>query len=514
MEELVGFARTLNTIHGLILQINNFLEYGNESTRDTSTVQGTLNKLNDIIAKFNLIDFAQVAVTDAYGRLHTAPFSTDEWLKAYVDPDVENPTVYLKHLYNPVDETTEAVDMNTNAEDRLILEELIPDDTGHIVSKNTKTVTLPSGIKKISADSGSYTAGTTQAAFEIKSADEWLSTSIEGNVLEIAHDEAQSAVNTKGLLSDSNPTFGSSFVVPKIAIDNKGHVQTLEEYILTLPKGSLTNGTGNVVTGLTFTPETGALVEIKDSAGNLVLGVYDSTSSGSILAEDSIAVAIAKTNTTLQTTKIELENSISALDIKNTTEHNTLQSNIDRVTNDLSSLISSNNQEHVALQSDIDVVANDLSNLINSNNQEHNTLQSNIDTLANNSTELQRDIEELQSQNNEQAEKISALQEANKTLEQIIVDLTERIEALEPVPIIEFTINDTSYQAEEGMTWAEWCDSSYNTDSFQVIETMNESLIYDSDAHYKVVNSWVKAIVSTAVIIEGYHYRTSDQASA
>lgn len=31
--------------------------------------------------------------------------------------------------------------------------------------------------------------------------------------------------------------------------------------------------------------------------------------------------------------------------------------------------------------------------------------------------------------------------------------------------LIDFTINGTAYQAEQGMTWAEWCDSSYNTAS-------------------------------------------------
>lgn len=29
--------------------------------------------------------------------------------------------------------------------------------------------------------------------------------------------------------------------------------------------------------------------------------------------------------------------------------------------------------------------------------------------------------------------------------------------------IISFTIDGTSYQAEEGMTWEQWVDSSYNT---------------------------------------------------
>lgn len=31
--------------------------------------------------------------------------------------------------------------------------------------------------------------------------------------------------------------------------------------------------------------------------------------------------------------------------------------------------------------------------------------------------------------------------------------------------LISFTIDGTSYQAEEGMTWAQWVNSSYNTDS-------------------------------------------------
>ena len=31
---------------------------------------------------------------------------------------------------------------------------------------------------------------------------------------------------------------------------------------------------------------------------------------------------------------------------------------------------------------------------------------------------------------------------------------------------ISFTIEGTSYQAEEGMTWKEWINSDYNTDGF------------------------------------------------
>lgn len=45
-----------------------------------------------------------------------------------------------------------------------------------------------------------------------------------------------------------------------------------------------------------------------------------------------------------------------------------------------------------------------------------------------------------------------------------------------PIPvIITFTIDSTSYQAEEGMTWEEWCNSSYNTTSLSIIYGMVES---------------------------------------
>jgi hypothetical protein len=46
------------------------------------------------------------------------------------------------------------------------------------------------------------------------------------------------------------------------------------------------------------------------------------------------------------------------------------------------------------------------------------------------------------------------------------VFFTRRGKAVERVATISFTIAGTSYQAEEGMTWAEWVSSSYNTAGF------------------------------------------------
>lgn len=76
MEELIGFARSLNTIHGLILKINHLLEFNDTQTRRDDTVQGLINKMNDCIAKINDLTPNQFTIIDSYGRIHSAPIST------------------------------------------------------------------------------------------------------------------------------------------------------------------------------------------------------------------------------------------------------------------------------------------------------------------------------------------------------------------------------------------------------------------------------------------------------
>lgn len=71
MQELIGFARTFNTIHGLILKINDLLELNDPLTRDTKTLQGCINVLNDIIYKFDELEFNKILVTDQSGRIIT-----------------------------------------------------------------------------------------------------------------------------------------------------------------------------------------------------------------------------------------------------------------------------------------------------------------------------------------------------------------------------------------------------------------------------------------------------------
>lgn len=218
-EELNGFARELNTIHGLILKINYMLLYGDSFTRDQSTVQGCINVLNDIIAKFEFINPGEIMTVDSYGRIHSTPYTTsqeydnfnfgklkangvpetieateDRWIRLDINPDAAHPLITFKHEFTEAadSQTTTTADKNNgdgdgnNAYDDDVLKFYTPivDTTGHIVGHNIETVTLPYSYKfykttghstnettdldttqdTVSADGATVTAGTPVAA--------------------------------------------------------------------------------------------------------------------------------------------------------------------------------------------------------------------------------------------------------------------------------------------------------------------------------------------------------------
>lgn len=76
----------------------------------------------------------------------------------------------------------------------------------------------------------------------------------------------------------------------------------------------------------------------------------------------------------------------------------------------------------------------------------------------------------------------------------------------EEASLISFTIDGTSYQAEEGMTWGEWVESEYNTDGFIIFNSIyvgNDSYVIEVDTEdYAVVEEY---------IIEGYAYNLASR---
>jgi hypothetical protein len=70
-----------------------------------------------------------------------------------------------------------------------------------------------------------------------------------------------------------------------------------------------------------------------------------------------------------------------------------------------------------------------------------------------------------------------------------------------PVVLISFTINGTSYQAEDGMDWRDWCSSKYNTNGYYPYSTT----VYITGPYAIAYNNIEVAL--TDVIVNNRAYR-------
>ena len=95
--ELTGFARTLNTINGLILKINQVFLFNDEVTRDDTTIQGNLNRIKDFFNKFDALTPGDLTFVDNYGRITTAKTETDAWIQLETNPVVKQTKISITH---------------------------------------------------------------------------------------------------------------------------------------------------------------------------------------------------------------------------------------------------------------------------------------------------------------------------------------------------------------------------------------------------------------------------------
>ena len=74
------------------------------------------------------------------------------------------------------------------------------------------------------------------------------------------------------------------------------------------------------------------------------------------------------------------------------------------------------------------------------------------------------------------------------------------------VTLITFTIGGTEYQAEDGMTWGEWCDSEYNTGTYYVSAGLNGNEYIENDEGWCLCDENEDGVLAKALIISGYAY--------
>lgn len=297
--ELVGFARKLNTIHGLILKLNQILKPNDADTRDLTTVQGALNQLNDWIAELGKLDSQEPVIVDNYGRIHSAPITTEQlkeaggtthtggikadarsiksdifpmaknfteaggwknqWLTINIDGKPTSPNITLRHNYQPVQDTSNSSNMNNPAKDTVKLYTPIIDPMGHVVGHNDETVTLPYGFKTISTNGrgddntenaksnptiNNVIADNTQDVLTINSGNKWIRIDTDANsdTLTISHDVHDITISAKTSTNLNNPK-SDTITIQDTTYDAAGHVTGNQNHTYTLPYGFKTIST-------------------------------------------------------------------------------------------------------------------------------------------------------------------------------------------------------------------------------------------------------------------------------
>lgn len=287
---LEGFARNLNTLHGLILKINQVLLSNDKLTRDKRTVQGVINQLNDMIAQFGKLIPGQLALVDNYGRFHSSDWETlqaetasvtktstntyakgvvedrypevasvdlmrKQWLTLHTDASISEPKITIHHNFQPVTSSTPTLDLNGNVAltgtdntDQISLYVPIVDAMGHVVGSNVTKVTLPYGFKyftttgqsnatsQLTTSQVQVVADSTKDTFAINPGNKWIRMATNANTdsITIAH-EVHTPETTA--IADTDLDTIQTFTVQDTQFDAAGHITHNQQHTYKLPDG-------------------------------------------------------------------------------------------------------------------------------------------------------------------------------------------------------------------------------------------------------------------------------------
>lgn len=177
------------------------------------------------------------------GNLVGAKTLGDAWISPIVN--AANKTISITHLFTAKADTTTSSDIN-NSGDTINLYSPQVDERGHVVGKNTETVTLPYGFKTITPGSSSneITNGTENTAkiianntkdnLNVAPSNKWINVSGNDNTntLTIGHEVNTITTTAK---SDTNLDGIGEFIVQDLVFDNAGHVTANQPHKYTLP---------------------------------------------------------------------------------------------------------------------------------------------------------------------------------------------------------------------------------------------------------------------------------------
>lgn len=327
---LDGFANNLSTINGLILQLKNLIESDDSESRNKETVQGVVNTLNDIINMFEDLIPGEPVIVDASGKVTSANWTTkqtlaytnlggaaapsgnvaeNQWIQMSIDKNDKLITLQHSGTHTAKDTATSSNKNGTdnpetglnknNAEvaaskDELKLYTPILDNCGHVVGKNTETVTLPYGYKHLESTDYSLNTDTdlystidtdkkiilnpsvekkvpsnteavnTQDTVSFQPINKWIQSKVNAqdetskSIVQLAHSlqPIDTAKNSDSNLNDSvDNKIQNTITLQDISADLAGHITAIKPHQYTLPYGYKTikadvisNGTSDLFT--------------------------------------------------------------------------------------------------------------------------------------------------------------------------------------------------------------------------------------------------------------------------
>lgn len=259
--------------------------------------------------------------------------SQNQWLK--IAADVDHNQITIGHNYSEQSARDFAIDVKiasaldgTSQDDNeIIFPTLKTDNAGHVIGYQTNTFYIPHTFKNIHLLAQSTDDSTAVAAsdalvkmdadsivdtFTFATGNKWVQTTGDVTNNKITFSHILSGVTAGEYGTDNNtalkPKFGDTFEVPGYKVDIAGHVTSSSEHTVMIPKGSYNNsasdGLANVITGMSFDAETGAITTTSENICTLMLTGYtklDTTTTAAITADSTIKEAFAALDNRIET---------------------------------------------------------------------------------------------------------------------------------------------------------------------------------------------------------------------
>lgn len=138
-KELKGFAESFNTIHGLIVNLQKIIASEDLLTRDTATIQGCINKLNDILIGFDKLQPNSFIVSDKYGYPKGKMIKQDSLIETNILQD----EISIAHKDTEFKGSTYGINSTyINHGDGIKIPKISMGEKGHIYSIEDSTVYL------------------------------------------------------------------------------------------------------------------------------------------------------------------------------------------------------------------------------------------------------------------------------------------------------------------------------------------------------------------------------------